>query len=1265
VNTAGYAACFTKFTKEGTMEIEKSHLALNDEQRAAAYCTKNAVIAAGAGSGKTMVLASRFVWLVTEKKIRVREILTLTFTKKATAQMYRRIYLLLSDIARNESGEKGKLARQALDEFAHARIQTLDSYSSAIVKQAANRYGISPDFTIDNERCEQLALDESLPFYIAHRGHPAIERLYSQKSPMSIADTIFASALIQCTHIESPPTPVRDITGQFAVICDEWKRQTEFIDRKLYELSGVYSGNEKYHPDIAPLLNQYMSGKITFPGEQELKDYFEQLVQKPDHSVIGWAESHPVQRAITDFFGFIASIKALNMAKGSPRNNPAKDIVYEFRDLFSEFSSLAVFCIQAGSIYSVLTLLSNLQQRYLQRKRAEGILTFSDVARLSRIILLEQHDIRQSEKESFKAIMIDEFQDNNELQKDLLFLLAEKPEITGNSVPSASDLSPDKLFFVGDEKQSIYRFRGADVSVFRKLKSELGSDELPLKTNYRSAPLLIGAFNAIFGGSKFDPEGKEAACYPAVFAPAEKITGINLPLFEASFTSLRAGKEGEGKLTLCILDKDDVSEFTEAEAGHLTPRLTARLSAVENEARFVAERINQILQEKNEVGGQKYQPNDIAILFRSRGPQHFFEKHLMLLNIPYASEDLTGFFLGGPVDDMMSVLRLATYPTDRAAYAQMLRSPFAGLSIQGLALCLASLEDSSSANPFGDEPLPLLGKEDKIKYGHGQQIYQKMLKIACTESISSMVSELWYGEGYRYETEWNPQTSAYRDMYDYLFHLAALADEKNQGLAAFTDYIHDLYKTGGHLDDIEIPLDRPGARASAVHLMSVHKSKGLEFPVVFLCCCDKYSRREHSDDIFDTGELGLTFNPLLPQGFGNIKDVKRNYFWERSLVIEKAKRTAELRRLLYVGMTRAEKELYLSGCLGMSKNSDIDNSEQKDGSFPLNLKRYVEERLAEAADTHNIPGDTILDNDTFFGLCLPAFSAHIPQEASALKEPPIFSIEKIPVYTDYYRERNNVCFSNDQKGLNAFFEAAEPVYNSVAVIKTPVVPKRHYSPTYLSFLTCDNLPGGFVVNNGYSGMDSADVFAKVDALLDHYARQRGEGGEKFNSGGFGTIAHICVEAFLSGEEPIIPSKLAGFLRPSDADTFLNAGKELARRFVNSPLGVIAKNSKERKSEFPFRSLIYADKDEIFINGTIDIVFEDKQTVYVVDFKTDGQELPGEHIPQMACYNRAASDLFAVQSVKECRTWLYYLRSGHAVEVTKQAREFKLERLVSK
>jgi ATP-dependent helicase/nuclease subunit A len=1237
------------------MEPEKQKPVLNDEQKDAVYCADNAVIAAGAGSGKTLVLASRFAWLVTQKKYRVREILTLTFTRKAAAQMYRRIYLQLAEIARDDSGEKGALAKQALDEFTQARIQTLDSYCAAIVRQAANRYGIKPDFSINEDRCRQLATDIALPFLISRRDHHAIVRFYPHKSPLSIAKDIFAQALINYSHIDSPPRFREGMKDQSVIICREWKRQSEIICAKLHELVDVYCGNENFHKDLAPLLEPFTAGSITFPTEG-LADWFNKLVAIPHDSAIEWAESHPQYRKMVNAFTFFSSICGLDLRKGSPKNNPAKDIIKELQALYREFSSVAVFCLQAGLIHSVLALLSELQQNYLDRKRSEGVLTYNDVAHLAKTILREQPDIRRSEKESFKAIMIDEFQDNNELQKDLLFLLAEKPEVVNDSVPSAQDLTPGKLFFVGDEKQSIYRFRGADVSVFRSLQKELGGRELPLKTNYRSAPALIGAFNAIFGGSAFDPEGKTAlARNPAVFAPATDTT--SLPPYEASFTPLRADKKNMGKLTLCILDKQNSGE-NEFDEENLLP--------VENEARFVAERINALLGEKDETGSLKYQPGDIAILFRSRTPQHIFEKHLMLLNIPYASEDLNGFFFGGPVNDMMSVLRLAVYPKDKAAYAQILRSPFAGLSLPGLMLCLsldqaADGEPSADNVPFGDEPLALLGEEDRAKYRHGQRIYQKISESVCTQSICSLISELWYGEGYRYETEWNPKTAAYHEMYDYLFHLAAQADEENQTLASFVDEIQSLDNASERLSDIEIPLERP----SAVHLITIHKSKGLEFPVVFLCCCDKPGMHDFSDDIFDTGASGITVTPPLPPQCRNYRDIRRSYFWECSIAVEKAKRTAELRRLLYVGMTRAESELYLSGCLGISKEIDRSGDsplpDDLSSDFSRQVKQFIESKMEKAEGRNAISGDTILEGNTFFGLCLPAFGAHIEQDEA------FFSIEKIPAYNEQYMrnaEQHGSLFANDQKGLYSFFRKVEIFYKSINAIETPLIPRKYFTPTSLLKAAADGiLPDTFTVNREFSGEDSADIFNKVDTLLDRYAKQYGDDGEKFNSGSFGTIAHICAEAVLAGQTAVIPPKLAGFLTPADADAFLSAGNELAQRFARSPLGIIARKAEKRKSEFTFRSLLSVDENEIFINGTIDLVFEDEQTVYVVDFKTDGIEFPEEHIPQMACYYRAATDLFAAPSNKKCTIWLYYLRSGHAIDVTRQARDFKLEKRV--
>jgi len=1220
---------------------------LNSEQQTAAYCTENTVVAAGAGSGKTMVLATRYAWLVTEKKIRVPEILTLTFTKKAAAQMYRRIHLELAEKAKTDTDEKAKLAKQALEEFALARIQTLDSYCASIVKQAANRYGISPDFSIDEDRCNQIAMDESLLFLIANREHAAMERLYIRKSPVRIAKDIFAAALSDCTHIDDfPPDPKRDIKNQFAFICGEWKKQSGIIREKLDQLTEVYRGNEKYHPDLAPILRQYTDGAVVFPGEIELGDFFGQLADMPHHSAIAWAESHPLREVLLGVTTFLASLKDLHLSKGSPRDNPAKDLIREFRSLFGEFSALVVFCLQAGLIHSVLMLLSELQRRYTNRKRAEGVLAFNDVARLAKAVLLEQHDIRQSEKETFKAIMIDEFQDNNELQKDLLFFLAEKLDICGNSVPPAKDLSLGKLFFVGDEKQSIYRFRAADVSVFRKLKNELGNMELPLKTNYRSAPLLIGAFNTIFGGHEFDPNGKNFTATEslAVF-PKDS---ADLPTFEATYTPLKANKNSQGKLTLCILDDQD----TTGEGDDETVEEQERLSPVENEARYVAEKIKALLDEKDEAGGQKYKPGDIAILFRTRTPQHYFEKHLMLLNVPYTSENLNGFFYGGPVNDLMSVLRLVAYPTDKFAYAQMLRSPFAGLSMPGLSACLALVDGEQ--NPFGDDPVPRLTDEDRVRYRHGQQIYQKILDMSRRQSISSLISELWFGEGYRYETEWNPRTAAFREMYDYLFHLAVQADEgtaaRPMGLAAFTDYIQNLDKPGEHLDDVEIPLERQGA----VQLMTIHKSKGLEFPVVFLCCCNRKGRNDISDDIFET-ELGLSLNPPPPLDCEGIKDVRRNYFWERSLAVEKGKRVAELRRLLYVGMTRAENELYVSGCLGVSKSRGDEDAVENE-NFSALLKRYIDMQTSKAIEKNGVSdGTVIIGNDTFFGLCLPAFGEHIPKDGL---EPSFFAIEKITPYTEQYirdAEEGGSLFPNDRKGLNAFFKLASPYYDNAGVIETPYVGKKHFSPTdpSLKLSASDRvLPGAFAVSGKYSGADALDVFEKVDKLLERYAKNHENDGDKFNQRSFGTIAHICVEALLDGKEAVIPPKLAGFLSAAEANAFLDAGKDLAQRFVESPLGIIAENSENRRSEFPFRSLVHLnEQDFIFISGVIDLVFEDAETVYVVDLKTDSSEIPRDHLTQMSCYHRAARDLFAVPSGKACKMWLYYLRSGHAVEVT--------------
>jgi len=1232
---------------------------LNEEQKKAAFCGENAVVAAGAGSGKTMVLASRFAWLVTEKGYKVDEILTLTFTNKAATQMFRRIHLLLSEIAENETGVKSSRARRALDDFIHARIQTLDSYCAALVRQCAPRYGINPDFLNDQEKCRQIATEESLAFLITHSHHPAIEKLYSRKQPNKIAGDIFAEILFNHCRIDKPRDFIADVKTQFAVICIEWEKQCGELKDLLAETEIIISDNAAILPELVFAMDK--KEKINFPEVRDIREYFDFLLSLPHDSCVEKAEAHLLQKSMIVFVYFLTELKKVPLPKGKTSGNQIKenlkDNLNKIRAIYDTLTPLAVSVMQAGFTISMISLFEELQNRYLDRKRAEGVLTFQDVAGLCRTILVEQPDIRQSEKESYKAIMIDEFQDNNEPQKDLLFLLAEKHEVINTGVPQAEDLCPGKLFFVGDEKQSVYLFRGADVSVFRKLKDELKSAELTLKTNYRSAPELIGAFNAVFGGSNFDPSGKEPlSAKQSVFAPALQ----PLPLYEASYTPLEAGIEGSGRFSICILNKNAAAIIEDSGAEETEEEREAEdddgLSANENEARFTAEKIRKLLDEKTETGGQKYQPGDIAILLRTRKPQYLFEKHLRLLGIPYTGEEINDLFYAGPVNDIISVLRLAAYPLDSAGYAEMLRSPFAGLTLPGTTMCLSVFKKAKSLEPFNDEPLPYLDKEDKNRYLHGQEIYSSICGKAENESISSLISELWYNEGYRYETEWNPVTNIYREFYDYLFHLAVKADSENMGLAAFTDFMRASRDSGGHFQENTIPLERP----SAVNVMTIHKSKGLEFPVVFLCCCGNRSQTDRGGDVYFSEETGIAFNPPLPAECCLIPKIKNNFFWQQTSGEAKLKRTAELRRLLYVGMTRAEKELYITGALAVRDSEETDD-------FSIVIKNFIKQKCEERWKKIKNPicGDSILDDNTFFGLLLPPIISHIPASSGSF-----FNIEEIPVYTEEYireRETKKSDFSDfylptDQKGLNDFIDKVQTYYQNAEKIQTPNIRDNHITPVSLRNTadTANTSGGKFTVDREFSGESSDDVFEKVDSVLEKFSQNGGEDTEKFNSGSFGTIAHICVEALLNGEEPVIPSNIAGFLNPSELDALAGAGNELARRFIRSSLGKIAETSVLRESEFSFRSLIKNEEgEEVFINGNIDLFFEDKDSFHVVDFKTDSREIPEEHTAQTACYYHAVSALFALPAKKECRVWLYYLRTGHAVEMTERVRKFNL------
>ncbi|MDR1029443.1 MAG: UvrD-helicase domain-containing protein [Treponema sp.] len=1224
---------------------------LNDEQQRAVLCEHNAVVAAGAGSGKTTVLASRFAYLVVEKAYQVTEILTLTFTKKAATEMYQRIYTTLSEIAKTESGILKERAQRATDDFVHAPIYTLDAYSASLVKQAATRYGIPPHFTVDQQRCRELVVEEALPFLIAHRRHPVIEALYYQKQPIPIARDFFADPVFQYSHIDEPPDFMEMVQKQMGSICTAWEKRTRELITALQDIEALLAEEpaaDAFRRALNELLTPFTRGDMRFPEAQDIRGYFDSLLALDDHERIPEAQGHPVRAQVGCCLTFLYAFHTINLRAGK-RTDPAKELVKAIRDQALDFSSLGVFCMQGGLILSYMSLLQEFQRLVLTKKRREGVLTFADVARLARRILKDHPDIRDHEKASFKAIMIDEFQDNNELQKELLFLLAERLDRKEQRIPQAADLCPGKLFFVGDEKQSIYRFRGADVSVFQRLQHELPGVSLSLRTNYRSVPCLIGSFNALFGGSHFDhQEVQEIGVFVSVFIPSNQ---GELPGYEAAYTPVCTGQKTdetqrecpEPRITIAILPKTraEDEETPATDEDDSVPEPTAPdefLDLHENEACFVAEQIQDLL--------KRYQPDDIVLLFRAHTHQKCYEKQLRLRNIPYISGGMGGFFTDGPVNDLMAVLRLAAYPGDTEAYGVMLHSPWVALSLGGVIECLAAQEA-----PFADALLPRLSADDQGQFLQGQGMYQRIRTKATRMSCAELLSDLWYTEGYRYETEWHPKTEMYRVLYDYLFNLAVQADAKGLSLAGFTDRIRALQDGEERLDDqdLDIPLERSGA----VRLMTIHKSKGLEFPVVFICGCgNKGKAASNSEGVYWSQEWGISFNPPLPEEWagdiGAEKTVKRNFFYEQAACEEQQKRTAELRRLLYVAMTRAEQEVYVVGSLSLeTPEAGVDFSLHVQQAILAKREKQAVQRQKKGAPLP-IAGDRIIDDDTLFGLLLPPVLDQIAES------PRFFCLKAIPRYTRsqvFSATHTAPGYTNDPPGLARFLSTLGPYYEKVHVLSTPQVLPNHRTATSSAGSVA---PGkaltSYHLSPAYTGPGGADLFEPVDALLDRFATGPAdtvdtvtEGKDRFTAADFGTLAHICTEALLKGTEAQIPFSLAGHLTPSEADTLLAVGNALAARFIASPLGTMAGTAVFRKSEYRFRSL---SAEGIFIDGTIDLLFETPEVVYVVDFKTDRFENPREHLPQMTWYYHAAGTL----RKKPCRIYLYYLRTGHAFSV---------------
>jgi ATP-dependent exoDNAse (exonuclease V) beta subunit len=814
------------------------------DQKQAIKAEKNAVVSAGAGSGKTTVLAERFCHLIENKKAGIDEILTLTFTQKAKAEMYEKIYKRL---AASQSG----IAYEQLSRFNEASISTLDSFCAELARTWSSHFGIAPDFAyVDSV---EIAEKASLDFILENKKDPHLVRLIREIG----FETVFKGLLLDFA--------INHIYLTYEPDFDKWYAlQIEALGQRLQHHIGKLNGSCTdllSLPPVTPTIGKNQAVVRAVSG-------LDRLARDEDYPGL--------VRMLTDM--------RLTKPGGKASENILlmKNCIDDIKSEVDPIISIARTLESKDLLKGIFGILGRFVPYYQTEKRSRSVLDYNDVARIAVATLLENKPLRQYYKTRFKYIVIDEFQDNNILQKELLYLLSEKNELSSDTVPKPCDLEPGKLFFVGDEKQSIYRFRGADVSVFKHLGSELireGGESIHLATNYRSEPGLISFFNGFF---KNLMEHSDAS-YEARFEPLLPHDGkIRV---EPSVTVLYKPYDPE----------KEENEFSNDES---------EAFAV---ASFVSDAVRgeKLLVRKGDVAVSAVF-DDCAVLMRSTSNQIIYERMFRLFDIPFITQGARSIFLEAPLNDFYNLLQTALFPDDRVAYAALLRSPLVNISDRGFIDIL-----SQGLLPF--EENNALDPDDRTRFAAGKSSYEHIKNNADKAAICELVDFFWFEAGYRYFILKDERFSNYLEYYHYMTSMARNFDDKQSCLAEFLDFIRGNLGKYEKLEGSEILK----SDSKGVKLLTIHKSKGLEFPIVILANTGNTGR---------PGSSGGSMPYFVSESYGptfNLGD--KNYFYSLSADLEEKEEIAELKRLLYVAFTRAQTHLVISG-VHNARNRNTDKT---------------------------------------------------------------------------------------------------------------------------------------------------------------------------------------------------------------------------------------------------------------------------------------------------------------------------------------------------
>ncbi len=537
-------------------------------------------------------------------------------------------------------------------------------------------------------------------------------------------------------------------------------------------------------------------------------------------------------------------------------------------------------------------LLDLFAEEYAARKEAESALDFEDLQLVARDLLATERAIREGEQLRFRAIMVDEFQDTNGLQCELIDLLAALPE--AGAEPAA--VGAKDVFFVGDEFQSIYGFRHADVGVFRA-RGERSARRMSLTENYRSRPEVLAAVNYLFGeefGDGYQPLAASGAFPDPVFGhPVE----------------------------LLVTDKDSYRG-----SGEHWRRA---------EARAIARRVRELV----DAGAAR--PGEIVLLFAAGTDAEWYEEELRNQGLPTYRATGRRYFSQQQVVDLLMYLRLLRNRYDDEALVTVLASPFVGASNDALAL----VRRHAGRRPLYtgiERTLPeALNADDERLILAFKQRYGRLVAAASRVSLERLCELVVCEHDYDLAVLARPDGQRRYANLRKLMRLARSYEEvRGRDIEGFVGFLADQESFGAN--QLEAVSEEEGA--DAVRLLTIHAAKGLEFKVVVVADAGRdLAGAPAADEILALSDGRFGFKVVHP-----VSGERRAVFGYED-VLEGRRRAdrAERLRLYYVAMTRAIDRLIVSGAVGEGRDTPIGwvlsrvgcDAELEQGSSPFELVR--------------------------------------------------------------------------------------------------------------------------------------------------------------------------------------------------------------------------------------------------------------------------------------------------------------------------------------